>query len=78
MVQRNKRLISVVAVLVLGWIALFYSSRALLVWQWTDADAHRLSCWYVAASGPLKRTHLYMASGILGRAECARILRLDN
>ena len=73
----NKRTMTLLVLLVLAWVALFYSSRALLVWQWTDDADNRLSCYYVAATGPFKRTHLHTESGVFGRAECPRVLVLD-
>lgn len=77
MITKNKRLVTLLALAAIGWVALFYSARAVLVWQWTAKDDHQLSCWYVAATGPFKRTHFYTESGVLGRSECPRVLVLD-
>ena len=77
MIMKNKRLTTLLVLLAIGWIALFYSARAVLVWQWTNDAENRLSCYYVAATGPFKRTHLHTASGFIGRSECPRVLRVD-
>lgn len=75
MFAKNKKL-AAVALVALAWGALFYSSRGLLVWQWADEEDHRLSCWYLSATGGEKRTHLYTESGILGRSECPRTIEI--
>jgi len=74
---KNKRLTTILVLLVIAWVGLFYSSRAVLVWQWTDDAHNELSCYYVAATGPFKRTHFHTESGVLGRAECPRVIKLD-
>jgi hypothetical protein len=74
MTQRNRKLIAVLAVLAIAWGALFYSGRGFLVWQWTDADAHRISCWYLAADGIAKRSGLSV--GDLIGSECKRVVDL--
>jgi hypothetical protein len=75
--MKNRRVMSLLALLAIGWVGLFYSARAVLVWQWTDDAHNELSCYYVAATGPFKRTHFHTASGVFGRAECPRVLKLD-
>jgi hypothetical protein len=74
---KNKRLATFLVLLAIGWVGLFYSARAVLVWQWTNEADDRLSCYYVAATGPFKRTHMHSESGVFGRAECPRVLKLN-
>jgi len=72
----KRKMTIVLATLAVAWVALFYSGRAVLVWQWTDEDEHRLTCRYVAANMAFERTHLYTESGVFGRAACPRLLKV--
>lgn len=78
MAIKRSKLIPLLAVLAVGWSALFYSDRGLLVWQWTDVDASRLSCWYLTAAGPTQRSHLHTTIGLIGRSACPRTIELGR
>jgi len=78
MAMKRDKLVTVLMITVVAWVALFYSGRGLLVWQWTDAGDHRLSCWYLAADGPFERNHLYTEMGLIGRSSCPRTVRLGR
>ena len=74
--KRNK-LISILVVLAVAWGAMFYSGKGFLVWRWADTDTHMLSCWYLGATGPVKRTKLFLESKAIGSGDCGPTIDVD-
>lgn len=68
----------VLAALVAGWAALFFSGRGLLVWFITpEGSAGMLECRYFTGTGVVQRKFLYTQGGLLGRDTCPRFVELD-
>jgi len=78
MTTTRQRTLFLLIVVAFAWVGFFYSGRALLVWQWTDAEEHRLNCYYVSANDAFEREHLYTEGGWIGSAACPRLLRLTR
>ncbi len=58
----------------LGWLALLFSSRAVLVGERLEQRTlhERIVCTYFTGSGTLRKEYLYSESGRFGRAACPR------
>jgi len=70
-----------VATLALGWLALFFSSSAVLVWSRTieaenPGGQASLSCRYFTGLGFVERSYWHSSGGILGRDACPRLVKL--
>lgn len=69
------RLLSVLlGVALLAWLALLFSSRAVLIGEKVeDAPLHKeLVCTYFAGTRTLRKTYWYSKSDTFGRAACPR------
>ena len=58
----------------LAWLALLFSSRAILVSERVEQRTfhERLVCTYFTGSGTMRKKYLHTESGRLGRAACPR------
>jgi hypothetical protein len=58
----------------LCWLALLFSSKAILVTEEVeDATLHKqLVCTYFTGSGTMRKTYWYSKSEVFGRAACPR------
>ena len=77
----NKQQLSLVAmaVVVVAWLALFFSGRGMLVWFAEPADkVGMLKCHYFTGTGVIERQFLYTKQGFLGRDTCPRFIELDK
>jgi hypothetical protein len=66
---------------VAGWLALFLSSSAILVWGQTvesrQAESQPyLRCWYFTGTGIFERSYWHATSGTFGKAACPRLVSL--
>jgi hypothetical protein len=69
---------AIIALLVLGWIGLYISSKAVLYSQVgpriVPGDAQEtLDCHYFTGTGTLRKRFWYAQDGILGRPACPRL-----
>lgn len=76
----TKKIVIAVAVVAAGaWAALFFTSKAVLVWgtgPGGDVAIGTLSCTYFTGTGFIERTSLYTEGGVIGNAACPRLLDL--
>ena len=58
----------------LAWLALLFSSKAILVGERVEQRTlhERLVCTYFTGSGTMRKEYLHSESGRLGRAACPR------
>jgi hypothetical protein len=58
----------------LAWLALLFSSRAILVSERVEQRTvhERLVCTYFTGSGTMRKEYLHTDSGTFGRAACPR------
>ena len=58
----------------LAWLALLFSSRAILVDERVVEHAFykRLECTYFTGSGTMRKEYFYSETGTIGRAACPR------
>jgi len=69
------RLVSgVLGIAGLAWLALLFSSRAVLVSERIEQHTlhERLVCTYFTGSGTMRKEYLHSESGRIGRAACPR------
>jgi hypothetical protein len=65
--------------LVVGWLALFFSGHALLVWfTQPNEKVGMLHCHYFTGTGLVERQFLYSKQGFIGRDTCPRTFDLDT
>lgn len=69
-----KVLSGVLGVAGLAWLALLFSSRAILVGERVEQRTfhERLVCTYFSGSGMIRKEYLHTDSGRIGRAACPR------
>lgn len=78
MKQPKSRGLIALAVVVVLWLALFFSGRGVLVW-FVQPSNHRvgmLECYYFTGTGLVERQFLYSRQGFLGRESCPRSVEL--
>lgn len=58
----------------LAWLALLFSSRAVLVGERVEQRTlhERLVCTYFTGSGTMRKEYLHTDGGLIGRAACPR------
>ena len=71
----------VIPLLAIGWLALYLSSHALLVWsegpyRSTPQSQEALDCTYFTGLGFVTSGYWYSSNGIMGRVACPRLIRL--
>ena len=65
------------AVLVVAWLALFFSGRGIVVWFTQPKEkVGMLKCHYFTGTDIVERQFLYTKQGFLGRETCPRIIEL--
>jgi hypothetical protein len=69
-----KILSAILGVAGLAWLALLFSSRAILVSERVEQRTlhERLVCTYFTGSGTMRKEYLHTESGRIGRAACPR------
>jgi hypothetical protein len=69
-----KTLSAVLGIAGLAWLALLFSSKAILVSERIEQRTfhERLVCTYFTGSGMIRKEYLHTESGRLGRAACPR------
>jgi hypothetical protein len=69
-----KVLSAILGVAGLAWLALLFSSKAILVGERVEQRTfhERLVCRYFTGSGTIRKEYLHTESGRLGRAACPR------
>ena len=69
-----KILSAILGVAGLAWLALLFSSKAILVGERIEQRTlhERLVCTYFSGSGTIRKEYLHTESGRLGRAACPR------
>jgi hypothetical protein len=77
--RQNKTLAVIAAVALALWLALFFSSKGLLVWGDKPDDDKKvgmLKCHYFTGTGIVEKQFLYSDQGFLGRQACPRTVDL--
>jgi len=69
-----KILSAILGIAGLAWLALLFSSKAILVGERIEQRTlhERLVCTYFSGSGTIRKEYLHTESGRLGRAACPR------
>lgn len=79
MSRRNRTLAAVAGVVAVLWLALFFSSKGVLVYgDKPDGDRKvgMLKCRYFTGTGIIEKQFLYSDQGLLGRQACPRTVDL--
>ena len=78
--SKQKRTLVIVAAALLGaWLALFFSSKGILVYGDKPPDDRKLGmlkCKYFTGTDIIEKQFLYSEQGVLGRQACPRTVDL--